>query len=360
MFNQLRLSLARKRRRMTAKALAEAAGVAPLTITRLEKGENQPDEETVQALAKALDYPVEFFSQDDPETVDVDAASFRSLSKMSAKERDAAIAAGALGLQLSNWIEDRFDLPEANLPDLSQETDPEAASRYLRHIWAIGNRPVGNLIALLEAQGIRVLALSENTASVDAFSFWRDAKPYVFLNTFKTAERSRFDAAHELGHLVLHRHGGRHQSKNAEREADHFASAFLMPADDVKAHFPRGANISLILNGKRRWRVSAMALAYRLRQLGKLSDWQYKNVCVELSRRGFRKSEPGGIERETSSVLKKVLVHLWNDRTTKADIATDLGIPFDELEGLIGFLVANESAPTMRSLTLASDNKSEA
>src|SRR3546814_6566541 len=48
----------------------------------------------------------------------------------------------------------------------------------------------------------------EDTKNVDAFSCWRNGQPFVFLNTFKSAERSRFDAAHELAHLVLHRHGG--------------------------------------------------------------------------------------------------------------------------------------------------------
>ena len=54
MFNYMRLSLARKRRWLTGKGLAEAAEVAPLTISRLEKGENQPDDTTVQRLAEML------------------------------------------------------------------------------------------------------------------------------------------------------------------------------------------------------------------------------------------------------------------------------------------------------------------
>ena len=49
-----RLALARRRRKMTAKALAEKAGVAPYTITRLEKGRHEPEVETVRALAAAL------------------------------------------------------------------------------------------------------------------------------------------------------------------------------------------------------------------------------------------------------------------------------------------------------------------
>jgi transcriptional regulator with XRE-family HTH domain len=149
-FNHKRLSLARKRRRLTGKQLAEAAGVSAVTISRLLNGENEPDEETVAKLARALDYPVPFFSDDDPEEIDTCAVSFRSLSKMSAKERDAAIAAGSLGLQLSDWIEGEFHLPKANVLDLSYETDPEAAARSVRQHWGLGERPISNIIGLLE------------------------------------------------------------------------------------------------------------------------------------------------------------------------------------------------------------------
>jgi Zn-dependent peptidase ImmA (M78 family)/DNA-binding XRE family transcriptional regulator len=349
MFNGKRLSLARKRRRLTAKALAERAGLAADTISRLESGINQPDDLTVARLSKALTFPPEFFSGRDPEDIDTEAVSFRSFSKMSARERDAAISAGALGLQLSDWIEQRFALPKANLLDLSYETNPDVASYLVRRHWGLGERPIGNMLGLLETHGVRVFSLSENTASVNAFSFWRDGKPFVFLNNFKTAESSVFDTAHELAHLVMHKHGNPKESRSTEREANRFASAFLMPANDVKARVPHAASISVILKAKARWRVSAMAMAYRLSQLGLISEWQYKSTCVELGRRGYRSSEPDGIDRETSIVWRKVLSHLWSERTTKNNIAESLGLPLDELEGLIWNLAAVIERPTKPS-----------
>src|ERR1700693_4393291 len=83
-----------------------------------------------------------------------------------------------------------------------------------------------------------LFSLAENTRNVDAFSCWRNGEPYVFLNTFKSTEHSRFDAAHELAHLVLHKHGGPNQGRAAELEAHAFASSFLMPRDDVLATIP--------------------------------------------------------------------------------------------------------------------------
>lgn len=352
MFNAGRLSLARARRGMTAKALAESAGVGVDTITRLEKGRNEPEPETIEKLGEALSYPPSFFMGEDIEEVDIGAVSFRSFSKMTARERNAAIAAGSLGLLLNGWIEDRFGLPEPDFPDeLSDETDPEVAAIRLRQHWGIGQQPIGNLLGMLETKGIRTLSLSENTASVNAFSFWRGGKPYVFLNNFKSAESSRFDAAHELGHLVLHRHGDPKGDRSLEKEANSFASAFLMPADDVRSRLPRVISTEIILKAKLRWRVSAMALAYRLHHIGRLSDWQYKSICIDLSRRGYRSGEPIGIERETSVVWKKVLTLLWQEKVTREDIAGELGLPLDELEGLIWSLAASSAGPNTKAPT---------
>lgn len=340
MFNGRKLALARARRGMTAKALAESAHVNVDTITRLEQGRNMPEPETVAKMAWALSYPVGFFEGDCIEEVDVRAVSFRSFSKMTAKDRDAAISAGSIGLMLNQWIEGRFGLPEPDLLDLSRESNPEVAAARLRQHWGLGQQPVGSLLALLESKGIRLFSLSENTASVNAFSFWRGGKPFIYLNNFKTAESSRFDAAHELGHLVMHKHGDPKENRACERDADRFASAFLMPSDDVRARVPMTVTTNIILKAKRRWRVSAMAMAYRLHSLRMLSDWQYKSICIDLSRRGYRSGEPDGIERETSQIWRKLLTYLWQERVTKDDIARELHVPLDELEGLIWSLTA--------------------
>ncbi|TKV80073.1 ImmA/IrrE family metallo-endopeptidase [Bradyrhizobium elkanii] len=350
MFNPRRLSLARMRRRLTARALAEKTGLAELTISRLEKGTNVPDDATLDKLIQALAFPREFFLDGDPEEIDTGAVSFRSFTKMSARERDAAIAAGAMGLQLSAWVEERFQLPQPGLIDLSYETEPESAAAALRQYWGLGERPIANMLALLETKGVRIFSLAENTASVNAFSFWRDNKPYIFLNNFKTAESSIFDSAHELGHLVMHKHGDPKETRAAEREANGFASAFLMPSRDVRSQVQRPISTQTILGAKSRWRVSAMALSYRLHALGMLSDWRYKSIIMDLGKWGYRDGEPSGIQRETSAIWRKVLTHLWSERTTKNDIAKSLHLPLDELEGLIWNLAGPESRPAEREL----------
>lgn len=351
-FNPKRLTLARMRRRMTGKELAATAGITADTLSRLEKGHRPPEDSTVTRLASALGYPQEFFFEEDPVDLDEAGVSFRSFSKMSAMEKAAAKSAGQLGLQLSTWVERRFDLPEPDLPDLSYQTDPEKAAIDIRQYWGIGERPIGNVIGLLESKGVRVLSLNENTANVNAFSFWRDGKPYVFLNNFKTAESSIFDSGHELGHLLMHCKGDLRNDRLLEREADMFAAAFLMPANDVRASISRPITSEKIISLKKRWKVSAFALLHRLWKLGIVStEYQYRSFCIDLSRRGYRTAEPIGIEREVSMVWKQVFSALWADRITKDAIAAELKIPLDELEGLVANMTGPRHRPATRTLS---------
>jgi Zn-dependent peptidase ImmA (M78 family)/DNA-binding XRE family transcriptional regulator len=338
MFTPGRLSLARKRRGLTKKRLAELVGVTPRTILRYEIGEIAPQEDTEAKIAAVLGFPATFFHADDVDELSTDAASFRSLTAITAAERDAALAAGSVAFLLSDWIDQRFDLPTSNLVDLF-DSSPEAAARALRQEWALGERPITNMVHLLEAKGVKVFSLSENTRTVDAFSLWRSERPYVFLNMMKTPEHSRFDAAHELGHLVLHRHGGP-KGRRAEDQANLFASSFLMPAGDVVATIPRVHTIHQVVEAKKRWKVSAMALIHRLHKVGALSPWQYRMFCIQAADLGYRTAEPFSIAREQSVVWQKVLTALWKERVTKDDIAQALHVPAQEIENLL-FGLAN-------------------
>jgi Zn-dependent peptidase ImmA (M78 family)/DNA-binding XRE family transcriptional regulator len=347
MFSPQRLELARKRRRYTGTTLAEKAGVTPVTLSRAVNSKQSPDETTIAALAKVLRYPKAFFFAGDIDPIDPSAASFRSLKAMTARERDAAVAAGSLAYLVCDWVNARYQLPDAELLDLEHAPEPAAAARALRNHWSMGEKPVGNMIKLLETKGVRVFSLAENSKNVDAFSCWRDGEPYVFLNTFKSTERSRFDAAHELGHLVLHKHGGARQGKNSEAEANAFASAFLMPEADVKATIPFVGRLQEIVTAKRRWGTSVMAVTYRIHKLGLLSDWQYRNFCININRT-YGRDEPESLPPERSGVWQMVLTDLWKQGTTKGHIAADLHLPEDEIENLL-FGLAGETSPPVRS-----------
>jgi Zn-dependent peptidase ImmA (M78 family)/DNA-binding XRE family transcriptional regulator len=334
MFNPNRLIIARKRRRLTQRELAVLVGINTVSMNKIERGLNNPTSETVDKIVKALEWPKDFFFGEDIDSPSQDAVSFRSLASMTAKERDAALSASSLAFLLSDWVTERFNLPGSDLISLNFEINPDKAALAMRQHWGLGEQPISNMVKLLESKGVRVFSLAENTKSVDAFSFWRDDTPYVFLNTFKSTEHSRFDAAHELGHLLLHKHGGPRQ-KDAEFEANTFASCFLMPEADIRSIVSYVTSINQLLKIKRRWGVSIAALIYRLHKIGILTDFRYRSLYIQISKMGYRTNEPNELPREESVIWKKVLMELWSDGITKNHIADDLHISPEEIENLV-------------------------
>jgi len=333
MFSPSRLRVARKRRGLNKTQLAEQIGVDLRSVSGYERGDYEPSGDTLGRIVTALRFPAEFFAGPDLHEPTNRTASFRSMARMAASHREAALASGALAFLLNDWIDDRFTLPSPDLLDLREE-DPETAAMMLRQHWMLGEKPIRNVVHLLESKGVRVYSMSEDTAEVDAFSLWREATPFVFLNTQKSAERSRFDAAHELGHLILHRHD-EPRGREAEHEANRFASAFLMPRGSVLAHAPMIPSLEALIRLKHHWIVSVGALAYRLHALGLLSEWHYRGLCIEMSQRGYRSNEPEGGQREMSMIIPKIFAALREDGIAKDDVSTALHIEPDELDRLV-------------------------
>ena len=341
MVNPSRIEFARTRRRWTKTRLAAELGVQSRTIQGYEAGEYEPEPERLAQLAGLLRFPVSFFSGPDLPRISEHTASFRSMSKMSAALRDSALNAGSLAFILNSWIESRFKLPTADLPDLS-DLSPEDAAATLRRIWGLGQAPVSNMIHLLESKGIRVYSLAIEAREVDAFSVWHEGTPFVFLNTFKSAEHSRFDAGHELGHLVRDRHSMLHGSAHSpdmEREANAFASAFLMPRDDVVARRPSLVTVPALIGLKSYWGVSLAALAYRMNSLELVTEWTYRTLCIDIAKKGYRTKEPRPMRQETSQMLSKVFDALRHEGVRKADIAAELCLTVDELNALTFMLM---------------------
>jgi Zn-dependent peptidase ImmA (M78 family)/DNA-binding XRE family transcriptional regulator len=332
MRNPDRVELVRRRLGLTKLALAEKLGVDRKTVQRFESGQSELPEACIERLCSLSGYPEKFFEKQAVEFPSAAGVSFRSLRSLTSSTRDAALAAGALAFEVDDWITERYGLPDHRLVQIENRS-PEEAAAFLRARWGIGERPIGNMINLLEAHGVRVFSLAEETRHLDAYSFWRNDKPYVFLNTLKTAERSRQDAAHELGHLVMHRHTGS-SHPNAENEANAFAGAFLMPPADVIAEVSRVRSINDIISAKRRWGVSAAALNFTLHKLGKISDWNYRGYYIALGKMG-RDFEPNGMDRETSQIWTKILTDLWNRGISPSRLAEELGIPEFELSSLL-------------------------
>lgn len=327
-----RLILARKRLRMTLTALEKASGISRRSITAYENGHTAPTVQTLRALAAALQVAPQFLTGSEVSEIAPDNLSFRAMSKLPATERDAAASASRIAMMIDEYLSARFTLPRLNLPSLPH-LGPEEAAERVRADWKLGDRPIVNMVHLLESNGVRVFSLAADCRAVDAFCTTNEVTqtPFVFLNLDKCGERGRFDAAHELGHLVMHAAHRIPHGPQSEKEAQEFASAFLMPRGAILCDRPFSPSLNGVLQMKKRWKVAAVALTYRLHDLDMMNDWQYRTIIKSLAQMGYRRSEPGGISRETSLLLRKVLDLQVAKGRTMRELASAIGISDEEL-----------------------------
>jgi Zn-dependent peptidase ImmA (M78 family)/DNA-binding XRE family transcriptional regulator len=337
MLNPSRMKIARQRAGLTKKELAQRVGVDPRAISGFEAGQYEPTDENIARMARAVGFPKEFLEADDTEILSAEGVSFRSMEKMTARQRDAAIAAGSIAFILNDWVDMEFDLPEPDIPDF-RGASPEVAAQSLRQHWGLGEKPIKNMVHLLEFKGIRLFSLAENCQEVDAYSVWRGARPFIFMNTRKSAERRRFDAAHELAHLVLHQHAAPN-GIDAEKEAHAFAGAFLMPRASMKSFGRIAPNLDYILRLKRAWGVSVAAVTLRLHELDLLTYYHYNRLYVGLSAKGWRTKEPFEMKPETSQIWQKVFADLRKNGQGVQYLADKLLLPASEIAKLVFGLV---------------------
>ena len=334
MFNNKRLKLARQRRSLSKKELSEKLNLSIQTLSDWEMGKVIPKFENIVEVSKELNFPIDFFdTTEDVKFLEPSQVTFRALTKMKASDRDMALACGALAIYFNSWVEKKFNLPTCNIP-LYENIEPEEAKKKLKSYWNITEDYIENAIYLLEKNGVRVYSLSEYNEDFDAFSTWEDDTPFVFLNTVKSAERSRFDAMHELGHLVMHKNTF-NRDKKIEEDANRFASEMLMPTESIMEYKTVNPSIGNLIQMKQIWLVSLKALIFRLNKLNIITDWTYRLLMMEVSKRGYNKTEPLPMERETSIVLKKVFSMLKEEHITIHDIANELGLSSKEINSMI-------------------------
>lgn len=299
-FDGKRLSLARRLSRKPRTALASEVDVTAAAITQFERGDSRPTRATVAQLALALGVPAEFFVSGRPiEQIPTAAAHFRSLRATPAMSRDQALAFAEVALAVIDVIEQYVDLPEVRIPlipldELATHDEIAAAATSTRSGLGLGDGPIPHIVRLMEAHGIVALRLPPTVDQrVDAFSTGAGARPLVLLSLAKADRaRSRFDSAHELGHLVMHP-DEEPGSKVIESAAHRFAAEFLAPSDQLAGYLPRKLDWDALQEAKKEWGVSLKALAYRAHDLKIWSDSTYRRASQYLAAQGY--PEPGSL-----------------------------------------------------------------
>lgn len=375
-FNGAKIREAIEARGMTGVALSELIGVSKSAISQYEHGAKLPLPDTQSRIADALHLPLSFFFQ--PTIGDDDTKIyFRSLASATKTARTKEVRRFRWHVLITEFVRRFAELPPAEIPDLAIPSNLghitfDAIERYslqLRQAWGLGVEPVYDIVELLESKGIVLARCRFDNDSLDAYSSWASDGPHIILGADKDASvRSRFDASHELGHLLLHKSidvkslGHSSQLKVIEQQAHHFAGAFLMPETSFSSAFfiP---TLDSFLSLKLRWKVSVAAMIMRAKDLDLISEEQYKKLMMGRGRRGWSRHEPydDDIPIESPAMLKTAFeLGMAHGRVNRSAIRTMLPIAptdIEQLAGLpLGFLSdAGHSGIRLKPLDIANE-----
>jgi Zn-dependent peptidase ImmA (M78 family)/DNA-binding XRE family transcriptional regulator len=340
-FNPDCLRVAREYRGLKKNELAERLNITPSAVSQFERGHVRPNPQTIAHLSMALRFPPAFFSQKNlVRVIPPDQCHFRSLRSCSQIERRKMVGAGSLIGMIIDFVENHVDLPQeditpSTISGAETAAEIEDAALRVRRNWGLGLGPIDSVVHLLESKGVLVFRLLEDCKKLDAFSLWYRHRPFIFLNSEKdSASRNIFDAAHELGHLVLHSEYLPGDQKQ-EDEANKFASAFLMPRESFLLECPRRLVWDHYRELKLRWRVSLAALVRRARDLQVISNDTYRRAHVHLNKRGWRFNEPDEPELERPTVLPQAVELLNELNWSLQTIAQHLRLSETDLRWLI-------------------------
>ena len=305
-FNYELLRLARESLGLTQTALAARASVTQTLLSKYESGAAEPTAESLEKIAKVLNYPPAFFYGKSSSCVD-GLAYHRKRATLSAKVRARLEAQARLRMiDLETAIgkeEFASDLPRF------ENVKPEVAARKLRKHWKLSpTKPIENLVELLERNNVVVLQFDFQTDKIDGFFISLTDRVACFAENAKgfPPDRQRFTLCHELGHAVLHRN--RLPGKGVEEEANLFAAEFLAPSAGIINDFPGAVNPPILAAIKRKWKISMAAALHRAFDLEVIDPDEYKRECIRLSAMGYRKSEPVmGVQEEQATLCRKIL-----------------------------------------------------
>lgn len=308
---------ARLFRGLSLSDLSNKTGITKQALSLYENETIRPEISKLVAIAQALDFPIEYFMSLDNFQVKTESTYFRSLLSTPKIARTAQSVRVEFIAKIYEILIDYVDFPDRNFPDIAfsgrnafsecadeeETSEIESIATQCRKFWGLGFGPIVNLQKTVESNGIIITSLFTDKDEIDAFSqrtiINGNSVYIIVLNSTKNNVRTRFDIAHELGHIFLHPWSenieelSRQEFKERESQANKFAGAFLLPREsfgnDV-SHYP--TKLEYYLHLKEKWNVSIQAMIYRAHQLKIISTTQYQYLMRQISKRGWRSCEP--------------------------------------------------------------------
>lgn len=348
-----RITEAREALSLSMADLGRIVSVSRQAISYYETGAKQPEADVLAQLGKALNQPIAYFTSERPRGHGrPGTVFFRSFaSKTKATNKKCEIYRDWLD-QITFYLGGMVTLPRVSLPagvpaassGAYTMEEIEQFATQCRRMWSLRDGPISNLLLLLESKGIITVRTDFADDALDAFSCWIGARPFIFLSSDRSAVRSRYDAAHELGHLVLHSGITKEQMEDlqthnrVEKEANRFAAALLLPGQ-VFRYEVHSKRLNSFLSLKKRWRVSVAALVARCKDLLIIDDYEFVRLRKLMSHYGYIKHEPldDQIAPEEPTVLRRSIELLTETKTKDAaDLLSDLRLSPEAICSLSG------------------------
>jgi Zn-dependent peptidase ImmA (M78 family)/transcriptional regulator with XRE-family HTH domain len=338
--NPQMLTLLRESRGMSGAQLATASGVPQPTLSKMENDRSPMTSERVEAIANALDYPVEAFKWTDP-VYGFGSASFYHRKQQSLPQttlRKVQARTNLLRMRLVRLLRGvevgaEFQVPSIDVEELGSPAD---VARAVRAVWMMPMGPVKNMTVALERAGVIVMHANLESPRISAISNpgVDSTPPFILLNVGMPADRERFTLAHELGHLVMH--SGVEIVEGAEAEADQFAAELLMPAAEIRTQL-RGLDLAKAWNLKIVWRASIGAVIRRAFDLNQINESRYKSLNIMRTKKGWHRNEPVAFDHEPPTVVTSLVrVHLDEHGYGVDELAEVLGLHVDEFRAIYG------------------------
>ncbi|MGP0013651.1 helix-turn-helix domain-containing protein [Pseudomonas sp.] len=342
---QLRLSLG-----ITQAAFADLIGRTSGTVSKWESGFQAPDSDAARRLCDVFDIS-ENWLLEAPFTAERSTPFFfRSQSNTTNSARDIAGVRLEWLQEVVYKLQESLEFPPVNVPHLAEincelisDQEIEQIASDCRQAWGLGFAPIPDVVQVMENVGIVCARTSLGYLKVEGVSNWHelDQRPYVLLVDDKAnGIRSRFDAAHELGHIVLHRYVTQEHYKTRhallEAQAHRFASAFLLPAERFSREV-RWPTPDTLLELKPRWKVSVAAMITRCQELAMINDTTATRLWCARAARGWAKGEPmeADFEFERPKVVGRgVKMLVENKVLSRLQVRRLLGLPVGVLERL--------------------------
>lgn len=343
-----RIRNARMARGLTITDLAEQLFITKQALSQYELGHTSPSGEVFMKIVNTLRFPTGYFFKPLPSNRPKGTVFYRSLKSTAQRSRDIQVARLDMQEDIFNFTESYLDFPSVNLPDFEnikldnlQVEDIEVMATKLREHWGLGNGPISNITTLLENNGFIISKFRFNDHNVDAYSQWREERPFIVIGTDKEASgRMRFNLMHEVGHLIMHKWVTaldlKEKLTTIEKEAHRFSSAFLLPRETFSREI-MSTSLNHFTELKKRWNISIQAMIKRCEDLDLLSENQVLYLRKQLSARRMNKKEPldDVIPLEEPNLLKQAMIMLTEHGIIKpSTISEELCLPQHDVEEL--------------------------